>query len=90
MLGALCSSEMRVCDRTIMSPFINQQPFYPQTSLEKTPKDKFLCSKTAPPLEETALQALVSLTFLFYKSHAWPRFAAVSSSPASLAVWACH
>jgi hypothetical protein len=32
-------------DRTIMSPFINQQPFYPQTSLEKLPR-------TAMPLTE--------------------------------------
>jgi hypothetical protein len=32
-------------DRTIMSPFVNQQPFYPQTSLEKLPK-------TALPLTE--------------------------------------
>jgi hypothetical protein len=28
-----------------MSPFINQQPFYPQASLEKLPR-------TAPPLTE--------------------------------------
>jgi hypothetical protein len=32
-------------DKTIMSPFINQWPFYPQTSLEKLPR-------TAPPLTE--------------------------------------
>jgi hypothetical protein len=32
-------------DRTIMSPFVNRQPFYPQTSLEK-------CPRTAMPLTE--------------------------------------
>jgi hypothetical protein len=32
-------------DRTIMSPFVSQQPFYPQTSLEKLPR-------TALPLTE--------------------------------------
>jgi hypothetical protein len=34
-------------DRTIMSPFINQRPFYSQTSLEKLPR-------TAPPLNKTS------------------------------------
>jgi hypothetical protein len=32
-------------DRTVMLPFVNQQPFCPQTSLEKIPR-------TAPPLTE--------------------------------------
>jgi hypothetical protein len=35
-------------DRTIMSPFINWLPFYPQTSLEKL-------LRTAPPLTEIPL-----------------------------------
>jgi hypothetical protein len=68
------SWELNSCDRTILSPFINQQPFYPQTSLEKLPR-------TAPPLSETTKSALTSLTFLFYKSHAWPRFAAAPYFP---------
>jgi hypothetical protein len=37
-----------VSDRAIMSPFINQWPFYPQTSLEKLPR-------TAPPLTEISM-----------------------------------
>jgi hypothetical protein len=52
---AVPSQVRMVCDRTIMSPFVNQRPFYPQTSLEKLPRTapplkKFPCSKTAPPL----------------------------------------
>jgi hypothetical protein len=52
-------------DRTIMSPFVNWQPFYPQTSLEKLPRaapllNKFPCSKTDPPLPETTMHALTS------------------------------
>jgi hypothetical protein len=68
-----------------MSPFINRRPFYPQTSLEKLPRtapplNKFPSSKTAPPLPETTLHALTSLTSPFYKSHVWPRIAPEPSS----------
>jgi hypothetical protein len=83
---ALYPATIKVTDRTIMSSFISQQPFYPQTSLEKLPRtapplNKFLCSKTAPPLQETTAHVLTSLTSPFYKSHTWPRFAAVPSFP---------
>jgi hypothetical protein len=73
-------------DRTIMSPFVNRWPFYPQISLEKLPRiapplNKFPHSKTAPPRPETTTHVLTSLTSPFYKSHTWPRFTAAPSFP---------
>jgi hypothetical protein len=35
---SLTGKQNVVLDRTIMSPFINQQPFYPQALLEKLPR----------------------------------------------------
>jgi hypothetical protein len=62
-----------------MSPFLNWQSFYPQTSFEKLSSTNSLYSKIDPLLPETAAHALTALTSPFYKSHAWPRFAAVPS-----------
>jgi hypothetical protein len=69
-----------------MSIFVNWWPFYPQTSLEKLPRTapsltEIPTLRQAPPLPETTLHVLTSLTSPFYKSHAWPRICAVPSFP---------
>jgi hypothetical protein len=45
------------------------------------PLNKFLCSKTAPPLPETTAPVLTSLPSPFYKSHCLPRLRSVTSFP---------
>jgi hypothetical protein len=64
-----------------MSPFVNQQPFYPQTSLEKLPRTNSCALRQPHPYQRLPTHVLTSLTNPFYKSHAWPRFAAVPSFP---------
>jgi hypothetical protein len=41
-----------VTDRTIMSPLINQWPFYPQTSLEKLPRTALLLNRKSRSLRQ--------------------------------------
>jgi hypothetical protein len=59
-----------------MSPFCESA-----AKRQPHPLTEIPVSNTAPPLPETTLHALTSLTSLFYKSHAWPRVCAVPSFP---------
>jgi hypothetical protein len=66
---------MIVSDRTIMSPFCES------AKMAALPLNKFLSSKTAPPLPETTAPVLTSLPSPFYKRHCLPRLGAAPSFP---------
>jgi hypothetical protein len=62
-------------DRTIMFPFCESD------KMAALPLNKFLCSKTAPPLPETTAPELTSLPSPFYKSHCLPMLRDAPSFP---------